>query len=250
MTAPSEESPTGLFRAGRAALGKGMTMLLEQTTRVTSADLVFNHLYEQIMSLSLEPGEKISEAEIAGKLGLSRQPVRDAFNRLANLGLLLVQPQRPTLVRPFSMSSISNARFVRAAIEVEIARNTVANWTDTCAPGFEKIISRQEAAAATHDLKAFHDLDEEFHREIALIAKRLDAFDMAMSMKAQIDRICVLSLKNDDELQAIIDDHKAIFSGLQQRDEKAVDAALRKHLSRILDTIEAVQKSHPKYFNA
>ena len=57
----------------------------------TTTDAVFEALHAQILSLELLPGTRISEAEVAAKLGVSRQPVRDAFNRLSNLQLLKFQ---------------------------------------------------------------------------------------------------------------------------------------------------------------
>jgi len=57
----------------------------EITERRTSADVVFDFLYEEISSLGLMPGTKISEAEMAAKFGVSRQPVRDAFSKLDNM---------------------------------------------------------------------------------------------------------------------------------------------------------------------
>ena len=46
-----------------------------------------------------------------------------SFTRLSNLNLLLVRPQRATVVRPFSRQLIANARFVRAAVELEVIRS-------------------------------------------------------------------------------------------------------------------------------
>ena len=79
---------------------------LDTLERMTSSEVVFKTLYEQITRLELLPGTKISETEIAKTFGFSRQPVREAFTRLANLNLLLVRPQRATMVRPFSRDLI------------------------------------------------------------------------------------------------------------------------------------------------
>jgi len=73
------------------------------TDRRTSVDEVYDYLHEQITTLGLRPGDKISEADMATRFGISRQPVRDAFSRLANLDLLLIRPQRATEVKRFSM---------------------------------------------------------------------------------------------------------------------------------------------------
>ena len=62
--------------------------------RRTTADVVFEQLHREIASLTLLPGTKLSEAEVARRFGVSRQPVREAFSRLGNLELLLVRPQK------------------------------------------------------------------------------------------------------------------------------------------------------------
>tara|TARA_R110002126_G_scaffold108792_5_gene245528 strand:- start:431 stop:679 length:249 start_codon:yes stop_codon:yes gene_type:complete len=64
----------------------------------SATNQVFQVLNRAIITLQLPPGEKISEAEIAKEFGISRQPVRDAFYRLASLGLLNIRPQRGTII--------------------------------------------------------------------------------------------------------------------------------------------------------
>ena len=80
-----------------------MQEIAEKFERRTATDIVFSELYEDITSLNILPGTKLSESDIAKRFGISRQPVRDAFNRLEHLDLLLIRPQRATEVRGFSM---------------------------------------------------------------------------------------------------------------------------------------------------
>ena len=90
-----------------------MLELVENLQRRTTTDLVFEKLHEEIATLAILPGAKLSEADIAQRFGVSRQPVRDAFNRLENLDLLLIRPQRATEVRGFSLERVAHARFIR-----------------------------------------------------------------------------------------------------------------------------------------
>ena len=83
-----------------------MANLSKLTERRTSVDEVFDYLHNEIATLKLLPGDKLSEADMAAKFGISRQPVRDAFSRLANMDLLLIRPQRATEVKRFSMREI------------------------------------------------------------------------------------------------------------------------------------------------
>lgn len=54
-----------------------MALATALTERRTAVDDVYEHLHEQIATLKLKPGDRISEAEIAAQFAISRQPVRD-----------------------------------------------------------------------------------------------------------------------------------------------------------------------------
>lgn len=225
-----------------------MTVMSSLPERRTTTDSVFEHLYDQIISLGLMPGTRLSEADVADQFGVSRQPVRDAFNRLGNLELLLIQPQKATLVQKFSRQGIQSARFIRLAIELEVARTALSNWTADRAEPFERNLKAQKKAVKERDARAFHRLDEDFHGLLAALARQPAAFDLILQKKALIDRICVLSLKQAHEMDVLVDDHKAIYQCLSQGDGKRLDSHLREHLSRIQKTIDTVSEAHPDYF--
>ena len=90
-----------------------MTKTTSDRERRTTVDVIFDHLNDEISSMRLRPGDKISEAEIAAQFEVSRQPVRDAFARLENLDLIVIRPQRATRVKGFSMAEITKSRVVR-----------------------------------------------------------------------------------------------------------------------------------------
>lgn len=215
--------------------------------RRTSADAVFDALYEDIVSLKLLPGTKMSEAEIASQFGVSRQPVRDAFSRLGNLGFLLIRPQKATEIQRFSSQAITSARFIRAAIEVEVVTRALAHWSEANTTMFEENLAAQDKAVEDHDVDAFHKLDYDFHRQLCDTANATFAFHAIMENKAQIDRLCVLSLMDADAMSLLVDDHRRIYDCLRTQDSKVEDA-MRTHLSRLDLTIERVRTSHPEYF--
>ena len=95
---------------------------IEQQQRPTVTDQVFSELYRQVLSLELPPGTKMSEVDVAKAMGVSRQPVRDAFYRLSKMGFLLIRPQRATTVSLISPRAVVQARFIRSALEKETVR--------------------------------------------------------------------------------------------------------------------------------
>ena len=105
-----------------------MSSISDSVERRTATDVVFEQLHDEIVSLQLLPKTKLSEAEVAKRFDVSRQPVRDAFSRLENLDLLLIRPQRATEVRGFSLDRIAYSRFVRLSVELEVIRQAGDVW--------------------------------------------------------------------------------------------------------------------------
>src|SRR5688500_7611656 len=74
--------------------------------QATMGSRVFDTLRQAIVQLQLRPGDPLSEADIARQLGVSRQPVREAFIKLAEIGLVEIRPQRGTFVRLISIREV------------------------------------------------------------------------------------------------------------------------------------------------
>lgn len=216
--------------------------------RRTAVDDVFDYLYGQITSLQLKPGDRISEADIAAQFGVSRQPVRDAFSRLANLDLLLIRPQRATEVRRFSMREIEKARFVRAAIEKEVLLRAASECDAAGAALLDEALSEQDVAVKAKDLETFGRLDYEFHKVLCEIGKVDYAFDVILEEKAKVDRLCMLGLAKEQRMPELFDDHSAIANAVKSHDAKTAIAAGMTHLSRLDSTIERITASNANYF--
>ena len=226
-----------------------MQPVAELQERRTSADDVFDYLRQQIATLELMPGTKISEAEIAAKFGVSRQPVRDAFSRLENLDLLLIRPQKATVVKWFSLKSIATARFARLAVELEVVRRALQLWDGSFEDAFEESLAAQSAAVKAQNVDEFHQLDYEFHRLLCHAAKSDFAFEIISTNKARIDRLCVLSLTSGDSMAVLVDDHEVILKQLKLQNEPAMLAGVRKHLARLDETVDAIYEEHKSYFS-
>lgn len=227
-----------------------MTNMTQTRDRRTSVDVVFDHLRDEIASLRLLPGDKISEAEIAAKFGVSRQPVRDAFSRLENLDLLLIRPQRATEVKRFSTREIEKSRFVRIAIESEVLRRAAAACDAMGAAQIDAALAIQAAVVDMGDYAKFGKLDYEFHKTLCDIAGVDFAFEVISEEKAKVDRLCMLGLAKENRMVQLLDDHQEIAKCIKAHDgEGAVVAGLR-HLHRLDATIESISDTHSDYFEA
>lgn len=225
-----------------------MAQINQFRDRRTSVEQIYEYLSDEINSMRLRPGDRISEAEIAAKFGVSRQPVRDAFTRLANLDLLLIRPQRATEVKRFSLRDVEKSRFVRAAVEAEVLRRAARLCDASGAAVLDACLDEQREILKKKDYKAFGALDYEFHEALCHVAEADYAFDVISMEKAKVDRLCALGLSQEDRMPQLVADHEAIARAVKAGDAEAAVEAGMLHLGRLDATIEAVFATNSSYF--
>ena len=213
----------------------------------TMALRVVDALRDEIITMALKPGDVISESDIAARYGVSRQPVREAFIRLAQQGLLLIRPKRATVVKKISPEGVRQSRFIREAIEVEIVRRVAGNPGEETAAVLEGLIADQEKASAAGDSRRFHTLDELFHRTLSRLAGVEYAWQLIDDHKMQLDRVRYLTLGASSSQRAI-SEHKAIVEAVTKGDPAAAEAAMRAHLSRAEVLLTQTIAERPDYF--
>ena len=216
--------------------------------QATMGTRVFAALRQAIVQLQLRPGNPLSEAEIGRQLGVSRQPVREAFIKLAESGLVEIRPQRGTFVRLISIREVGNARFLREAIEIAIVRKAALEATDDDIAALRTLVAEQRAVAVGGDNAAFLRLDEKFHQAIAGSADCDDAWRVLEGLKAQMDRVRYLSLPEATPLETIIEQHERIVAAIERRSPEEAEQAMRQHLSEILLSLPKLAARHPAYF--
>lgn len=246
------------YKPGRLQTKKGQEMggtlkqpqdplpltMIKQVYQATVADRVFDELQQRILTLELPPRTKISEAEVAKTMGVSRQPVREAFKRLAKLGFLLIRPQSGTTVTLISEEAVLRARFIRTALEVKTCRALCASLTPSGRDSLADLIEMQKTAIDQDDRKGFHAADEAFHRQICILAGVEYVWDLVLETKAHMDRIRMLSLESAHRNIAL-QEHVDLFNAICANDPDLAEKVIDAHLSRILLLIaELKEKNH------
>jgi GntR family transcriptional regulator, rspAB operon transcriptional repressor len=238
-------------RQPRAMLDEGPVLARGRAQRSASmAEQVFRTLRSAIVTMRLKPGEALSEQEIARRLDVSRQPVREAFIKLSEDGLVRVLPQRGTFVMKISARAVTNARFVREAVECAIAREAAQRITPADTAALRALIADQRKAEKSNDTEGFFVLDEEFHRALAAASGCAYAWKVIESAKAQMDRVRFLSVPEATPMRRLIAQHQRILHGVASGDGDAAAAAMRTHLREILSSLPRLAKKFPKMFDA
>lgn len=219
-------------------------------TRRTASDDIFDYLYSSIVSLKIVPGTRMSETEVARQFDVSRQPVREAFIRLDNMGLLQIRPQRATLVRKIVEREIIDESFVRTAVEVEAARQAVVHFSPQSEQLLEENLEKQWQALENQEFRRFQMLDGQFHRLVFAAGKCEFAFKTFGDRRSHVERLCMLTLTSREHYLPLFEEHKQIFDLLKARDLEPLLLKMREHLTWVDRTLSHVKTTHPGFFEA
>lgn len=207
---------------------------------------LYRLLRERIIQNDIEPGARISESEIAAEYAVSRQPVREAFIKLAEDGLVEVRPQRGTFVCKISVPAVMDARFVREAIEADIVKLLASDPDAELVRDLRGQLDEQQLVAGKDSVR-FIRLDEKFHRTLAEAAGKSHAWTVVENVKVQMDRVRHLATRRFP-MAALVEQHRAVVNAIARGDAAAAEAAMRGHLRAILTDLPEVARDRPEFF--
>lgn len=129
--------------------------------------IVYDAIKDAIVTKSLAPGTRVSEASLASQLQVSKTPVREAMQRLQAVGLIESTGAKTSRVVTPSSERIREAFEVRAAVEAGIARLAAAHATPAQRDGLLVAAERSLTCAEAGDIDGFRRWDGEFHALLA-----------------------------------------------------------------------------------
>ena len=210
---------------------------------------IYRILRRDIVRCLIPPGTPLSEKEVSIRFDVSRQPVREAFIKLAETGLVQIRPQRGTYVNKISVSQVKNGCFVREAIECAVAKRAARMATDEHLYLLEQLLNQQRIAIERNQLDDFFLLDDEFHQQLALVADCPLAWDTVENIKATMDRVRYMSLDHVSPPEMLLAQHHDIFDALKCHDEVAVAQAMHRHLHEISQSILLIHQEKRDWFS-
>lgn len=209
---------------------------------------VHAHLRRLILRLQLKPGEALSEKDLSLKLGVSRTPVREAFIRLSEEGLVDIFPQRGTLVAPIRIAEIEEAQFLRDILETAVVKRAAESIDPAILTELTDNLHQQELILKRKDYDAFWELDERFHHLLCKSASLPRAWRVIHAVKGQLDRVRYISLPEPGHAKLVLRQHTEILEAVRARDVERAVAAMQDHLQEIWRSIERMAREDKEMF--
>ncbi len=205
---------------------------LDPVERRPTSLLVADAIRDRIADGSFAAGTQLTEVQLASQLGVSRGPVREAFQRLVQEGLLEARPHRGVFVVELSPADVADVYAARRAVEREAARR-VARASDPAAlRALGALVTEMAAEAKGGSWSALADLDLRFHEAMVEAAGSARLNRMFATLLVET-RLCLAGLRDaHPEPRTVVAEHRALVKALRSGDEADVLACVDRHLDR------------------
>lgn len=191
-------------------------------------DGVYAHLRRAVLDGELAPGERLGEAELGERLGVSRTPIREAIMRLTQEGLLVAEANKGVRVRTVSAAEARDTYVVREELDGLAAALAAQAHTANDAAMLRAALGALNAAPGG-DYREQTRLDLAFHRAVTLAAHNAALADLMRGLEQRVALIKhqtrTYNAHPDTGAQ-----HAAILEAILTRDANAARAAARTHV--------------------
>jgi DNA-binding GntR family transcriptional regulator len=187
----------------------------------SQANLAYRLIEEQIVTLALPPGTKVSESSLSKALRLGRTPIREALQKLSHEGTVRVVPRSGVFVSEIDLVDQMGMIEVRRGIENVMASRAARFVTNSAKERFVALVKAFGQAARDRDGKAFIAADREFNALVLDMANSRYAAHAIAPIEAQTRRFWYLYFQEFGDIRRVCALHARIARAIADGDEEA-----------------------------
>jgi DNA-binding GntR family transcriptional regulator len=202
-----------------------------------SADGGYQALREAIVLGTLQPNERLVEANLAREFGLGRSAVRTALARLEQDGLVEREPHRGARVRLIDEREAVEILEARAVLEGVAARHAASNATPAEVKRLRQILKEMRRLLDSGDLLRASDENAVLHRTLLEIADHPTVTRLISMLKSQLVRFQYRTIMLPGRTERSFEEHSAIVDAVAAGDPDAAEKAMRRHLSHVAEAL-------------
>jgi DNA-binding GntR family transcriptional regulator len=211
---------------------------LARIERETVQEQVYGVLRDRLMRGGFEPGQKLKIAELAGALGTSAMPVREALNRLAAERAIESLPNRSVRVPSLSKDALHDLMETRFAVEGLAVARAAANMTAATLEQLRELIAAQSETDAEHISEDSARQNRAFHFAIYRQSGSTVLLPIIESLWLQFGPyLRVASERFDGREGRGTNFHIEIVEALARHDGKAARTALERDIGRAFELV-------------
>lgn len=209
-------------------------------SRPALQDEVAARIRQMIEDGALLPGSRIPERQLCAQLGVSRTPLREAFQTLGAEGLIELQPRRGAIVKRLKPDEIDHMFQVLEELEGLAGELACTLMTEEALLAIEALHEKLMTAYKRRSRAQFFKVNQEIHGNIVAAAGNPILAQVCEGLGGQIRCIRYMSQITDAQWAIAVGQHETIMRSMKARDGKAVRSMLREHLRTKRQRVKAL----------
>lgn len=200
-------------------------------------DIAYDRIQAAIKHAGVEPGDPLSETRLSKALGLSRTPIREALQRLAQEGLLQIIPGRAITVAAPSMQDVLDAVHVRELLEPEVVRLAADSLPAQERERLQTLTAEMEQAARAGKRTLWSQVDIKWHEVLSNACPNRLLGQMVLEARNRM-----YNKGSDDHVtdQYLIDgtlEHKWVVEAILAHDSPRAEQLMREHIRSVRENM-------------
>jgi DNA-binding GntR family transcriptional regulator len=210
--------------------------LIHATAR--QSEVAYTRIKDALLHAGLAPGEPLSEPQLARLLGISRTPIREALQQLAQEGMIEIIPGRAVTVASRSLKDVLDVIHMRTLLEPEMMRLVAESATAEHHTELTTTIARMETAVSEGDYSAWSKADIIYHETMSAACPNHLLGETVLMLRNRVHHLANADSKlNPARLAACTAEHRQIVEAVIERDAIQAEAATREHLRRLQESM-------------
>lgn len=190
---------------------------------------VTDQIRDLIITDNIALGEQLSEGELAEQLGVSRTPVREAFQRLEMERLVEIRPQRGTYVFEYDLTILREICELREILETGALRQAIARGGSNLTSVLQTRLEEAEAALV-HGPAGYQVFDSAFHEGLVRASENREIVDAYLIVAGRIRAIRYRLTRTTERIISAQKDHREITDLVINGDYREAEHRLRQHV--------------------
>ena len=205
-------------------------------TEPTGVGDIYRQLEQEIIGLSIPPGETLSENQLCSRFGVSRTPIRSALQRLEQNGFVKIIPYRGTIVTPINLRIVNQMIYQRVAVETMVLRDFVRTATpievEQVRYAHQQLLlaGRDLSVPENFDINHFLSVDLHMHELWFRFTDKDFLWRMIIQPQADYARFLRLDIVGAKNVPDVLEEHQEIMRIIDEKDVGAIEPLITRHL--------------------
>lgn len=206
-------------------------------SNTTFQQRAYDYVRNEIITLRYKPGQIITDTQIASELEISRTPVREAFHRLENEGLLINEARRGWRVYALTLEDIHEIFDIKAVVEGMLARRAAQCESEEKRAALRAALDKMRAAAELSDSQRWLDADFELHDVMFSMASNERAYRIVTNLNDQWHRVRIGYAAMQSRMDQSTCEHEQFVQAILAGDAANAERLMHEHLDKVREEL-------------